>query len=307
MTTFLAQKVPPKFVCDSCDFSSSRKSQYNRHLLTAKHHKTTLDYKKVPKKFQKSSEEIGDVYCCEKCNKIYKHHSSLWKHKKTCNKHTDLTLNSCDNISDKEIIMKLINENQEFKNIIIDQSKTLQELATKVGTNCSNNTINSNNKSFNLNVFLNETCKDAVNISDFVSSVKINLDDLEKTGRIGYAGGISSIFSYNLKDMDTRMRPIHCTDLKREILYIKENGVWEKDNESKSLLIKAIKAIAFENIRQINEWKKLYPDCTDADSRKNDLYLKIVSNSMCGIDKEETEKNLAKIVSNIAKEVVIVK
>lgn len=303
MATILAQKVPNNFICKQCDYSTSRKSQYERHLTTAKHHKTTLDYINTTKKFQKSSAS----YCCNNCQKIYKHHSSLWKHKKYCNNQTDLALNSSDNFSDKEIIMKLINENQEFKNIIIDQSKTLQELATKVGTNCINNTINSNNKSFNLNVFLNETCKDAINISDFVSSVKINLDDLEKTGRIGYAGGISSIFSHNLKDMDTSMRPIHCTDLKREILYIKENGVWEKDNESKSLLIKAIKAIAFENIKQINEWKKLYPDCTDADSRKNDLYLKIVSNSMCGIDKEEIDKNLSKIVSNIAKEVVILK
>ena len=306
MATFLAQKVPPKFLCELCDYSTSRKSQFERHLLTAKHHKTTIDYKTTTKKFQKSSEDFCYVYCCEKCNKIYKHHSSLWKHKKTCNNKLDLTLNTPDNISDKEIIMKLINENQEFKNIIIDQSKTLQELASKVGTNYSNN-INSNNKSFNLNVFLNDTCKDAINISDFVSSIKLDLEDLEKTGRIGYAGGISSIFSHNLKDMDTRLRPIHCTDLKREILYIKENGVWEKDNESKSLLIKAIKAIAFENIKQINEWKKLYPDCTDSDSRKNDLYLKIVSNSMCGIDKEEIESNLSKIVSNIAKEVVIVK
>jgi len=305
MATILVPKVPTNFVCETCDYYTSRKSQFERHLLTSKHHKSVLDYKKTTKKFQKSSEEFNMYYTCETCNKIYKHHSSLWKHKKKCIDLLEPALG--ENSSDKEIIKKLIDENQEFKNIIIDQSKTLQELATKVGTNCNNNNINSNNKSFNLNFFLNETCKDAINISDFVSSIKIDLDDLEKTGRIGYAGGISSIFSHNLKDMDTRMRPIHCTDLKREILYIKENGVWEKDTESKMLLIKAIKAIAFENIKQINEWRKLHPDCTDSESCKNDLYLKIVSNSMCGIDKEEIEKNMAKIVSNVAKEVVIVK
>jgi hypothetical protein len=307
MATILAKKAPYIFECKICDYYTSRKSMFDRHLITSKHKKTTLDYETTTKKGTENLDIFITPYCCEKCNKIYKHHSSLWKHKKNCHKPIELTLNLSDNVSDKEIIMKLINENQEFKNIIIDQSKTLQELASKVGSNYNSNNINSNNKSFNLNVFLNETCKDALNISDFVSSIKLDLDDLEKTGRIGYAGGISSIFSHNLKDMDTRMRPIHCTDLKREILYIKENGVWEKDNESKSLLIKAIKAIAFENIRLINEWKKRYPDCTDSDSRKNDLYLKIVSNSMCGIDKEETEKNLAKIVSNIAKEVVIEK
>lgn len=305
MATFLAQKVPDNFICKSCDYSTSRKSQFERHLMTSKHIKTTLDYKNSSQKFQKVPKS-STSYCCDNCNRSYKHHSSLWKHKKQCGQSNELTLTSHDNMSDKDIIMKLINENQEFKSIIMDQSKTLQELATKVGTtgNNNHNNINSNNKTFNLNVFLNETCKDAMNISDFVSSIKMDLDDLETTARIGYAGGISGIFSHNLKDIDTRMRPIHCTDLKREILYIKENGVWEKDS---SLLLKAIKAVALENIRQINEWKKLYPDCTDADSRKNDLYLKIVSNSMCGIDKEETERNFAKIISSVAKQVVIEK
>ena len=280
---------------------------FGRHLITAKHLKTTKDYKTTT--FGVNDEDTAKplAYCCDKCHKAYKHHSSLWKHRKSCGQSNELIVSSNDNqSSDKDIIMKLINDNQEFKSIIMDQSKTLQELASKVGTNGNNNhnNINSHNKTFNLNVFLNETCKDAMNISDFVSSIKMDLDDLETTARIGYAGGISGIFSHNLKDMDTRMRPIHCADLKREILYIKENGVWERDS---TLLIRAIKAVALGNIRQINEWKKLYPDCTDSESRKNDLYLQIVSNSMCGIDKEETEKNLAKIVSNVAKQVVIVK
>jgi hypothetical protein len=156
-------------------------------------------------------------------------------------------------------------------------------------------------------VFLNETCKDAFNITDFVSSIKVNLEDLEHTGRQGYIQGITNIFLKNLNNLEQHMRPLHCSDPKREVLYIKNNNEWTKETETKPILTKAIKTIANENIKQIKNWRDKYPDCTDADSKKNNLWLKIVSNSMNGLTEEEGVKNINKIISNVAKEVTIVK
>jgi hypothetical protein len=192
----------------------------------------------------------------------------------------------------------LIQENKEFKNLIL-------ELIKKDNLNITNNTNNSHNKTFNLQFFLNEECKDALNISEFVSSIKVELEDLEATGRLGYVEGVSRIMNKNLKELDINKRPIHCSDLKREILYIKNDDQWIKEEETKPILKKAIKQVAYENIKQINEWKKKYPDCTDSESRKNDLYLKIVGNSMSGLTTEEQLKNYEKIVSKVAKESII--
>jgi hypothetical protein len=173
--------------------------------------------------------------------------------------------------------------------------------------NTTNTNTNSHNKTFNLNFFLNETCKNAMNISEFVSSIKVNLEDLEYTGRQGYIQGISNIILNNLQKLEQHERPLHCNDLKREVLYIKDNDKWEKETEQKPILTKAIKTIANENIKQIKHWREKYPDCTNADSKKNNMYLKIVSNSMNGLTKEEGDKNINKIISNIVKEVVIEK
>ena len=163
-----------------------------------------------------------------------------------------------------------------------------------------------NNKIFNLQIFLNEDCKDALNISEFISSIKMDLDDLETTGKLGYVEGVTRIINKNLNELDQTMRPIHCSDVKREVLYIKSDDQWIKENgTNKPVLTKAIKQVAHENIRQISEWRKKHPDCTDPDSKKNDLYLNIVSNAMSGITSEEQVKNYEKIISNVAKEVTI--
>jgi hypothetical protein len=158
-----------------------------------------------------------------------------------------------------------------------------------------------------LNLFLNETCKNAMNISEFVSSIQLNIDDLEHTGRNGYIEGITNIFLKNLNNLEKHMRPLHCSDLKREILYIKENNKWEKEIDQKPILTNAIKTIANKNIKQIQNWKDIYPDCIESDSKKNNMYLKIVSNSMSGSSQEECNKNYNKIIKNIAKETVIQK
>ena len=185
------------------------------------------------------------------------------------------------------------------------EQQTMMMTVVENGTHNNTTNNNSHNKTFNLNFFLNETCKNALNINEFVSSIKVSLDDLENTGRQGYIEGISSIILNKLKNLNHYDRPIHCADHKREVLYIKNDNQWIKESEEKPLLTKAIKTIANENIKQIKTWRDKNPECTDSDSKKNNLYLKIVSNSMSGTDKEECNKNINKIISNVAKEVII--
>jgi hypothetical protein len=200
---------------------------------------------------------------------------------------------------------ELIKETTEFKNIMLEKQNMMMDVI-KTGTNNTTHT-NSHNKTFNLNFYLNETCKEALNITDFVSSIKVSLSDLENTGRQGYIEGISSIILKHLNNLEQYQRPIHCSDVKREVIYIKDNDKWEKECEEKPLLTKAIKVIANENIKKISEWRENNPDCTNSESKKNNLYLKIVSNSMNGSDKEEGQKNITKIISNLAKETIIQK
>jgi hypothetical protein len=196
--------------------------------------------------------------------------------------------------------MELLKQNQELQRTIIELSKE-----KTVVNNFNNN--NNNNKTFNLHFFLNEQCKDALNIKDFIDSIKLQLSDLETTGKIGYVEGISKVFIKNLKELDTTKRPIHCSDFKREILYVKDENRWLKENEDKDKLQQAIKEVANKNIKQIIEWTKENPGCYDSNSKNNDKYLKIISNSMSGSSVEEQQKNINKIISNVAKEVIIEK
>lgn len=298
MLTNTCEKVALKFYCHTCDYNTDRKSSFDKHLLTSKHIKLT----KVNTFSNKCCEIVApsnNMLTCDNCNKDFKSRVGLWKHKKKCS----LTEGNCE-LSDKDLIMALIKDNSELKNLIF---KVIEKESSSINNtnNNSHNTNHSHNKTFNLSFYLNETCKDAINIGDFVKSIKVQLEDLENTGRLGYVDGVSDIIINNLNSIDTHKRPIHCTDEKREVLYIKNDGEWVKEVENKPILTKAIKTIANENIKAISEWKKTYPDCVDADSKKNNLYLKIVSNSMSGGSKEECEKNYNKIIRNIAKETVI--
>jgi hypothetical protein len=295
------KKVPKKtpiFRCENCDYNTSRFSQYERHLSTQKHKNGTFETNET-KKVPKSSEN----YVCF-CGTYFNSRTTLWRHKRKfgCNSRSFQSEEDDDDreLTDKEIINVLIEQNDKLFKII--------ESGVTKPTNVYNNNINNiGNKTFNLNLFLNETCKDAINMSDFVSSIKINLDDLENTGRQGYIQGITNIFLKNLNNMEQHMRPLHCSDLKREILYIKNNNEWTKESETKPILTRAIKTIANENIKQIKHWKEKHPNCTNSESNKNNLYLKIVSNSMNGSTEEESHKNINKIISNVAKEVIIFK
>ena len=281
----------PKISCEICNFKCSKQSDFERHLLTNKH-KTLIKPNVLTPKNAKQ-------YSC-KCGKIYKHMSTLCTHKKKC-----INKEETPNVITTELILELIKNNKEMKNIILEQNNTINNLVQN-GTNSNNTTTNNTtNNAFNLNFFLNETCKDAMNITDFVSSIKLNLEDLENTGKQGYIKGISDIIVKNLNNLEQCFRPIHCSDIKREVLYIKENNKWEKETEDNPILTKAIKLVANENIKQIKYWRDKNPDCTDPTSKKNNTYLKIVSNSMNGLTKEEGDNNINKIISNVAKEVAI--
>jgi hypothetical protein len=291
MELIYPQKSLAVFYCESCDYNTSNKKDYSKHCLTSKH-KTGKNGMNL--ELQKSSN-----YVCD-CGKHYMSQSGLWKHEKKCQYEKPIV----NDTKDKDSII----------NLLLTQNKDLMDLLKNGIINNTNNnnnitninkTTNNDNKTFNLNIFLNETCKDAMNIDEFVSSIKVNLEELENTGRQGYIEGISNIILKRLNNLEQDFRPIHCSDAKREVFYIKDNNEWQKENENKPILKRAIKVIANENIKQIQHWRNKHPDCTKSDSKKNNLYLKIVSNSMNGSTEEESLKNIDKIISNIAKEVII--
>jgi hypothetical protein len=296
------------FICHTCDFKCLYLSDWNRHISTRKH-KLSNDGNKMD---TISGNEFV-IYECG-CGKNFKTNSGLWKHKKKCT-YTYTEDNNGDdeemmidgiNIKDKDaLVFYLLKQNAELIKGQQDMMVKLSENNTNNNNYQVNNNNNNNNKTFNLQFFLNETCKDAMNISDFVSNIKLELNDLEYTGRTNYIEGISNIVIKNLNSLEKQLRPLHCSDYKREVLYIKDNDQWIKETDNKPILTNAIKKIANENIKQINKWVQQYPDCTKADSKKNDLYLKIVSNSMNGLTQEEGDKNINKIISNVAKKVTI--
>jgi hypothetical protein len=286
-----------------------------RHLSTLKHKMLTNVDAVYAKK-----EPLITKYICE-CGKEYKHRQSLWVHKNKCKLESEpeseleaelkskieceLEAKIKNNLLEKEnLIEYLIKENQEFKGLIMELIKkdhSINNITTN-NTNCNNV-----NNSFNLNLFLNETCKDAININEFVENIKMQLTDLENFGILGYVEGVSRILIKNLKDLDIVKRPIHCSDLKREVLYVKNEDKWTKEDETASIFKSAIKQVANKNIKQISVWRDEHPTCLDPQCKQNDVYLKIVSNSMSGGSQEEMNKNYDKIVKNIAKEVTIEK
>ena len=279
------------YECKKCNFFTSKKSHYSEHILTLKHQKCLLGDSELTEK----AEIRPDEYKCESCSTTYKSRNGLWKHKKKCLEDNEKIKESV--ITDKELIVMLVKQNSQLMDVIKN--------GTNNTINTNNTNINSHNKTFNLQVFLNETCKNAMNIDEFVSSIKPQLSELEATGRLGYVEGVSNIIIRNLNSLNIHDRPFHCSDQKREVIYIKDNNEWTREEKDKPILTKAIKIIANENIKNINEWRKEHPDCVKSDSKKNNLYLKIVSNSMCGLTKEETDKNINKIISNLAKNVII--
>jgi hypothetical protein len=318
----------PKFFCEFCNFKCCIKSDMDRHILRPKHKNNANGNEMEIKKHKKHNER----YICSHCKKEYMNYSGLWKHKKKCIL-VDNERNQEDereprpiNAITPEFFIEILKENKEIQNVLIEQNKQLQtkllekdnilieqnnkiiELASKQVSNITNNTNNTtNNSQFNLQFFLNETCKDAMNITDFVNSLQVQIADLEKTGRLGYVEGISGIFLRGLRELDYRMRPIHCTDLKRETVYVKDENSWEKDDDEKAKLKLAIQRIARKNMKTLPKWQQENPDFRILDTKENDSYMKIALNSMGGQTDTEHEKYVEKIMRNVLKEVVIEK
>ena len=312
-------KNQKNFLCENCDFTCSKKQDYNRHLGTRKHQKTTKHNKiqqiEIENEIEPEIEpeielenKIIKTYGCE-CGKTYNHRASLFNHKKKCDykpeppkKHK---LYEKDDIVD--VLMK---ENHDFKNIILDLVKSNTDLQKQMLEVCKNgsttiNTNNShnNNKTFNLQVFLNEKCKDAMNIMDFVNSMTLELSDLEEVGNLGYVEGISNIMIRKLNEMDIYKRPIHCSDAKREIMYVRDNNVWGKENSTYDKLRKAIKHVSHKNSCLLGPWSQKYPDCMNNQHRLNDVYIKMIGQAMGG--KGEFVDSENKIMKKIAKAVLI--
>jgi hypothetical protein len=291
------------YECKQCHYTTCRKSQYDRHLTTAKH------------KFRTNRTDLVHInkFECE-CGKIYTARNSFWYHKQKC-KGVVQEETQVPPPVDSSLVIELLKQNQEFKELMIDQHKrmteqqdTIIELSKNVGntTNNTNNTINNTtNNKFNLNVFLNETCKDAINLNDFIQSIVLSVNDFIKTGEVGYVRGISDIMLERIRDMHPHIRPIHCTDLKRETVYVKDSDVWSKEDETKSHLRKAVKIVANKNKNQVHSWIQENPQYDVLDTPECDKFFEYSKVSLGGYGREEGERYDNKIISNVLKEVIL--
>lgn len=282
-----------KFYCNVCIFQTNNKKDYDRHLLTLKHMKLTNSH---------FFSKMNNLYC-EDCNRPFRSKSGLWKHKKMCN---NISCQPSTNNITPNLILNILEQNKELTHLVIEQNKTMLEMSriSQNNYNICNNNINSNNKTFNLQFFLNETCKDAMNITDFVDSLKIQLSDLENVGKVGFIEGISNIIVKNLQALDVHKRPVHCADKKREVIYIKDKNKWEREDEEKNKIRNVIKTVARKNQRLLSKYKEEHPGCNFSESKYSDQYSKIVIEVMGGIGTSDAD-NENKIIQKIAKEVVI--
>ena len=331
----------PKFYCENCDYYCNKKSSYTKHLTTEKHthnmtraNDTTVEDNEIK------------LLNCDVCNKEFVNRSGLWKHKKKCFSrvptaptHIVGDSNGCNTINHTnipmELILEVIKQSKEIQNVLVEQTKELQqkllekedqlleqgekllekedlvidqqkqliEMAKKPSMINSNN----NNNHFNLNFFLNETCKNAMNIQEFISSIKLTTQDFETTGRIGFVDGISRIFINELKRLEVERRPLHCTDVKRETVYVKDNDTWEKENQEKKKLKWAINSIAQLNLNQVQEWQQEYPECRENNTTANTHFNKMAMVALGGFGDDEETKFRDKIMKNVLKEVVVSK
>ena len=304
-------KNAKKYTCEKCNFICSNKYDFNKHLATAKH-------SRVHKKTQKT-QKTQNKYQCEKCNNEYKFHSGLWKHKKVC-KQSIIT--TPDDIIDATSVVSLLKQNHDFKHLMLEQYTQLHESniqnielqrqlvdAVKNNTNnittVTNNTTN-NNQKFNLNFFLNDTCKDAMSITDFLRNMNVHIDELEYIGNHGYVNGMTKMIMDRLKDMDITKRPIHCTDIKRETMYIKDDAGWAKDTDELTKLRKILSRISMNNYRTVPDWRTAHPDCEVLETRNYDFCYKMMRAILGDVEDQQIKLD-NKIIKTMAKELFVEK
>jgi hypothetical protein len=296
-------KISYKFSCEFCCYYSNKQSEFNKHLMTVKHNRLV----NASKMLEDASKNISNTYkqfICD-CGKSYSHDSSYYRHKKNCTgNHNKKESNVKEEANDKnnELIEYLMKENKEMKELILEivKNTSIATTSSTINTNSHNTTTNSHNKAFNLQFFLNETCKNAMNITDFVESIKLQLSDFMSMGELGFVEGISNIIVKNLNSLDETVRPIHCTDQKRETFYVKDENQWEKEEDDRKKLKKMIRSIAYKNEKLMKKYKETYPDYNNSDSNRSDQYSKIMIEAMdC---KEESRE---KIIRNISKATTI--
>ena len=302
----LVAKSGKVYYCDICDYKCFKKYNWVKHLNTSKHSKMNINGDIGDSIVAKSGKQDQNVFSCNICNKKYMSRNGLWKHKMKCNSKSNIiTKNNNENNITPELVLELIKNNEELMKNNIDLTNTINNLVKNGLTNnniTNNNTINNNNshnKTFNLQVFLNETCKDAMNINDFVDSIKLQLSDFERMGEVGYAQGISDIITSKLQALDITQRPVHCTDKKRETMYVKDQDQWTKEDENKTKIKKMIKRIENKNIQIIPQFQKKYPNYANPKSHESDKYHKTIIEVMGGAGGSEGKEG--KIIRNISK------
>ena len=297
-STLLALNKTPKYECNLCDFKCSKNCDYQRHISTLKHIHRVNDNGGV---------FFNPKHICVVCNTYYKHASGLSRHKKIC-KYTEPVKSTplpVDDPMQTNLILELVRQNQEFKQLLIEQNKTIIEVAKNSQINNTISNSNNNNKTFNLQFFLNETCKDAMNMKDFIQSLELSLPELEKMGEVGFAEGMSRVFVNRLNSLDVTKRPIHCSDVKREIIHIKDDNKWERDNANLDRLRKIIKQLTHKNILRVDDWKKANPGCTEYNNRKNDHYLKLTMEAIGPVDEADQKRDFGKIIRRVAESTAI--
>jgi hypothetical protein len=288
-----------KYSCNSCDYSCCGKYSWTKHIQTKKHKNNILD-----EKLKKIPQIPQNEYTCEKCSKIYNKYNSYWAHSKKCS-------GSKPESNVNLLINQLIADNKELRNFIIEQAtehkKETREIVNKVIENAkpvtNNNTINGNvnNQKFNISVYLNEQCKDAINFSDFIKNIEVSREDLENNAQLGFVDGFSKILIENLKQLSKTERPIHCTDVKRETMYIKDEDKWSKEEDS-TKINNAIQEVTRKSMRTLLNWKEENPDYKDNDSEFSNLCIVIQKNSMAAHNRDTYFPKVAKA---IAKEVIV--
>ena len=297
-------KLAKKFVCQRCDYKCSKESDMNKHFLTQKHIKgNTTDTLEIAK--------LAIEFKCGVCNKEYKTNAGLWKHKKNCTP-TEVLIKAEKEEKEENpvelaflsnLVLEVVKSNAELMKQNQEFQKQMFDMCKSSTTNNINNTNNNHNKTFNMQVFLNEQCKDAMNIMDFVNSMTLELSDLEDVGEVGYVEGISKIIIRKLNELDVCKRPIHCSDFKREIMYVKDMDVWSKENNTFDKIRKAIKYVTKKNSDLLIPWIQKYPAGMNIEHPQNDIYMRLMNQAMGGRESFLESEN--KIIKKISKAVQI--